>query len=348
MLPSFSELTKELDEGSVVHQGYGYLRSPSMASFNHNRYSCGNLKTHENYDYCSSQPRVYEFPAMENHQLELLKESCGPDLKSQSSVSPSLSPYLANSVGDASAAREMCEFALREWKAITSKFGIEEENYLKMIKKHESSTTSAEDVKSFICGLSMDCLKDNFDRISDMMKTLQDLKLKWSKRSTILSKVDVNHKGHRRTHSSPANIQNNESGTSHKAKIHKIRKHKTSSSISFEQKHFGEDVYILDVDINPERVIASAEAVEGIQDPSISSSGGLNPELSITPKPLECNHCSCTSSPEWRRGPDGKRTLCNACGLFYSKLFKKFGKNTAVEIMYERKESGAKNDRSIS
>ncbi|KAJ3813462.1 hypothetical protein F5876DRAFT_63122 [Lentinula aff. lateritia] len=33
--------------------------------------------------------------------------------------------------------------------------------------------------------------------------------------------------------------------------------------------------------------------------------------------------CGATSTPEWRRGPMGPRTLCNACGLVYAKLIKK-------------------------
>ncbi|KAK1697650.1 hypothetical protein QYE76_014347 [Lolium multiflorum] len=28
-----------------------------------------------------------------------------------------------------------------------------------------------------------------------------------------------------------------------------------------------------------------------------------------------CHHCSATKSPLWRAGPDGPKTLCNACGL---------------------------------
>ncbi|CEP11653.1 hypothetical protein [Parasitella parasitica] len=28
-----------------------------------------------------------------------------------------------------------------------------------------------------------------------------------------------------------------------------------------------------------------------------------------------CHSCNTTDTPEWRRGPDGARTLCNACGL---------------------------------
>lgn len=36
-----------------------------------------------------------------------------------------------------------------------------------------------------------------------------------------------------------------------------------------------------------------------------------------------CHECGCVESPEWRRGPNGPKTLCNACGLRYSKYSKK-------------------------
>ncbi|KAL0066098.1 hypothetical protein AAF712_006930 [Marasmius tenuissimus] len=36
-----------------------------------------------------------------------------------------------------------------------------------------------------------------------------------------------------------------------------------------------------------------------------------------------CLGCAATSTPEWRRGPMGPRTLCNACGLVYAKMIKK-------------------------
>jgi len=32
-----------------------------------------------------------------------------------------------------------------------------------------------------------------------------------------------------------------------------------------------------------------------------------------------CRTCLTTETPEWRRGPDGPRTLCNACGLKWAK-----------------------------
>ncbi|KAL1922814.1 uncharacterized protein VTP21DRAFT_9190 [Calcarisporiella thermophila] len=42
-----------------------------------------------------------------------------------------------------------------------------------------------------------------------------------------------------------------------------------------------------------------------------------------TASPGICHSCNTTETPEWRRGPDGARTLCNACGLVYAKLTKK-------------------------
>ncbi|KAJ1967933.1 hypothetical protein H4R35_006569, partial [Dimargaris xerosporica] len=36
-------------------------------------------------------------------------------------------------------------------------------------------------------------------------------------------------------------------------------------------------------------------------------------------QPKQCESCKTDSSPEWRRGPSGHKTLCNACGLRYSR-----------------------------
>ncbi|KAI9312289.1 hypothetical protein BX666DRAFT_872855 [Dichotomocladium elegans] len=46
-----------------------------------------------------------------------------------------------------------------------------------------------------------------------------------------------------------------------------------------------------------------------------------------------CHSCHTTETPEWRRGPDGARTLCNACGLHYSKLLRK----DALTVQSDRK-----------
>jgi len=45
--------------------------------------------------------------------------------------------------------------------------------------------------------------------------------------------------------------------------------------------------------------------------------------------PGRCHSCQRAETPEWRRGPDGARTLCNACGLHYAKLTRKMGANKA-------------------
>lgn len=43
----------------------------------------------------------------------------------------------------------------------------------------------------------------------------------------------------------------------------------------------------------------------------------------MVPRPGYCHQCACIESPEWRRGPDGLGSLCNACGLHYAKRERK-------------------------
>lgn len=62
----------------------------------------------------------------------------------------------------------------------------------------------------------------------------------------------------------------------------------------------------------------------------------------------ECTQCASRSTPEWRRGPEGPRTLCNACGLFFGKLINKYNdEGAAKEIMQKRKDSGKCFDRRV-
>lgn len=60
---------------------------------------------------------------------------------------------------------------------------------------------------------------------------------------------------------------------------------------------------------------------------------------------LSCSQCGFTKTPEWRSGPSGNRTLCNACGLFYSKLLRRWGREIANEKFSKRKQSGNPRDR---
>ncbi|KAL1920167.1 uncharacterized protein VTP21DRAFT_1313 [Calcarisporiella thermophila] len=42
---------------------------------------------------------------------------------------------------------------------------------------------------------------------------------------------------------------------------------------------------------------------------------------------LRCQNCKSTETPEWRKGPMGPRTLCNACGLTWAKTTRQNHKN---------------------
>ncbi|BBN16107.1 protein MpGATA4 [Marchantia polymorpha subsp. ruderalis] len=50
---------------------------------------------------------------------------------------------------------------------------------------------------------------------------------------------------------------------------------------------------------------------------------GGNGATSSKNTPRMCAHCSTTKTPLWRNGPDGPKSLCNACGIRHKKLGKK-------------------------
>ncbi|XP_030506133.2 GATA transcription factor 11 [Cannabis sativa] len=41
------------------------------------------------------------------------------------------------------------------------------------------------------------------------------------------------------------------------------------------------------------------------------------PNTTTTTTTKRCTHCQVTSTPQWREGPSGPKTLCNACGVRY-------------------------------
>ncbi|KAF8149847.1 hypothetical protein B0H34DRAFT_666911 [Crassisporium funariophilum] len=100
--------------------------------------------------------------------------------------------------------------------------------------------------------------------------------------------------------------------------------------------------------------------------PTAASSAGASPTSDVVPPPRrrispgssrdqvaparaagnrpmgvqKCSSCKATSSPEWRKGPSGKKELCNACGLRYARSrAKKEGPNPAQQ-QRRRKEKG--------
>ena len=77
--------------------------------------------------------------------------------------------------------------------------------------------------------------------------------------------------------------------------------------------------------VSKDRVAArdrqSLEKAKGVEiDHSDLDAQGLDPPSIIRTKDQatarrRCHSCNRGETPRWRRGPDGPRTLCNACGL---------------------------------
>ncbi|GMI81856.1 GATA transcription factor 11 [Hibiscus trionum] len=49
----------------------------------------------------------------------------------------------------------------------------------------------------------------------------------------------------------------------------------------------------------------------------LSSSSEIKKSSSQQPNVMKCMHCEITETPQWREGPMGPKTLCNACGVRY-------------------------------
>lgn len=79
--------------------------------------------------------------------------------------------------------------------------------------------------------------------------------------------------------------------------------------------------------------------------PNIQSSSIATTHIMNTFTIKKCFHCGSTDTPEWRTGPYGKNNLCNACGLFYRKVVKKFGVPNAKLLMKYRREICCENRR---
>ncbi|CUM64532.1 uncharacterized protein PRCAT00002138001 [Priceomyces carsonii] len=90
-----------------------------------------------------------------------------------------------------------------------------------------------------------------------------------------------------------------------------------------------------------------------VGQPMMTIPGGFSgseyaaPEI-INNRVNKCHRCGTTETPEWRRGPNGVRTLCNACGLFHAKLVKKKGATVAAREVLNSRVCKGKNGRRIS
>lgn len=77
-----------------------------------------------------------------------------------------------------------------------------------------------------------------------------------------------------------------------------------------------------------EREIESADAQGPPKRQKRMRRGKAKPELAN----LRCFHCGETDTPEWRRGPAGPKTLCNACGLQYAKYLREADKREKCRL----------------
>lgn len=79
----------------------------------------------------------------------------------------------------------------------------------------------------------------------------------------------------------------------------------------------GECDELAGIDITTATENGSSSSGRGSEEESGSPSSQVQNERSEVKR---CLACGATSTPEWRKGPLGRRTLCNACGLCYAKL----------------------------
>ncbi|KAL7311743.1 hypothetical protein PS15m_009467 [Mucor circinelloides] len=71
-------------------------------------------------------------------------------------------------------------------------------------------------------------------------------------------------------------------------------------------------------------IVSNAENIqERTKSPSDKPRSGKKKRVEKFDVPKICTDCGTTDAPEWRRGPSGPKTLCNACGLRWSKTKKK-------------------------
>jgi hypothetical protein len=76
--------------------------------------------------------------------------------------------------------------------------------------------------------------------------------------------------------------------------------------------------------------IKSGKAIQSNQGRQVT--GKKRGRKPVSKKGLRCHHCWADETPEWRKGPNGPNTLCNACGLDFAKRQKKY-KQGSKDVM---------------
>lgn len=93
--------------------------------------------------------------------------------------------------------------------------------------------------------------------------------------------------------------------------------------------HDGSNAYVDDLKGGGGFAGADPKKRRGVSFP-VSELNASNRKTQRAAPPGRCHSCNRAETPEWRRGPDGARTLCNACGLHYAKLTRKMGGKQAM------------------
>ncbi|KAJ6787848.1 hypothetical protein PWT90_08344 [Aphanocladium album] len=70
---------------------------------------------------------------------------------------------------------------------------------------------------------------------------------------------------------------------------------------------------------NPDRRRSRVITPAPVPTASNRRAAGMGPRPRTRRKLLQCSVCATTTTPQWRTGPAGKRSLCNVCGLLYAK-----------------------------
>lgn len=74
-------------------------------------------------------------------------------------------------------------------------------------------------------------------------------------------------------------------------------------------------------EVKKRRGVSNLRSPQGTKQHRVQAANFACPQRAAPPG--RCHSCNRVDTPEWRRGPDGARTLCNACGLHYAKLERK-------------------------
>lgn len=92
----------------------------------------------------------------------------------------------------------------------------------------------------------------------------------------------------------------------------------TPLSTSFLDKSISSSQFTNNSDSNSEDSLSSGVDPIFIQEKGSESNRRKRGRKKISKSNLVCEICKTKETPEWRRGPNGPSTLCNACGIRYS------------------------------